>query len=91
MDGLDIDYYRIETGAAGGALVVSMENRSATLRPQLDIYNADKVHMGGNYNNTHGANLSYQVAAEPNTDYFIRVGNPHNDSRGDYTLTVKMQ
>ncbi len=90
MDAHDVDYYRVTTGATGGALVVSLENRSATLRPELNLYNADKKHMGGTYNNTRGANLRYQVAAMPNTVYFVRVRN-YDDSRGKYTLTVKVK
>ena len=72
-------------------MVVLLKNRSTTLRPRLNIYNADKSDMGGVSNNTFGANLSHQVAAEPDTDYFVRVDKPHQNSSGDYTLTVKMQ
>ncbi len=90
MDAHDVDYYRVTTGATGGALVVSLENRSVTLRPELNLYNADKKHMGGTYNNTRGANLRYQDAAMPNTVYFVRIRN-YNDGRGKYTLTVKVQ
>ena len=32
-----------------------------------------------------------QVAAEPQTEYFVRVGNYNHGSSGDYSLTVKMQ
>ena len=55
------------------------------------MHNADKVHMGRVRNYTEGANLRNQVAAEPNTNYFVSVGNYEQRTSGDYTLTVKMQ
>ncbi len=91
MDPFDVDYFRLKTGTNGGNLSVVLENRSTTLKPGVKIYNADKVDMGGVSNGTPGANLRHQVAAEPETEYFVGVGNYGRGSDGDYTLTVTVQ
>src|SRR5438128_11573906 len=41
VDGSDIDYYRINSGA-GGHLQIHVQNDSGTLVPALDIYDARK-------------------------------------------------
>lgn len=89
MDRGDIDYFKISTGTKSGTLTARLENRSTTLRPKLQIFDADKIYRAEIYNGTRGANLSLiRKNVKAGQSYFIRVDNYNNRSAGDYTLTV---
>ncbi len=91
MDAHDNDYFRLETGEAGGTLVVTLENRSTTLEPELHVYNGSKSHVGGAENGTAGADLVYRTKAQPNAKYYVQVRNDSRGTYGDYTLTVTVE
>ena len=91
MDAHDNDFYRFETGDAGGAIVVTLENRSTTLKPSLQFYNGSKSYLGRAHNGTAGADVTYQVNGEPNAKYYVQVRNYDRGTYGDYTLTVKVE
>lgn len=91
MDGRDNDFYRVETGAAGGTLVVMLENRSTTLEPELHLYNGSKSHLGYAENGTAGADLVYRRDVQPDARYYVLVRNDSRSTYGDYTLTVTVE
>ena len=91
MDAHDNDYYRVETGDAAGTMVVTLENRSTTLEPELHFYNGSKSHLGYAENGTAGADLVYRRDVQPNAKYYVQVRNDSRGTYGDYTLTVKVE
>ncbi len=91
MDRYDNDNYRVETCGAGGTMVISLENRSTTLKPALYLYDANKTYMTHVQNGTRGANLSYQFTAVPDSTYHVRIRNYDGRTAGDYTLNVTLQ
>jgi len=81
VDGSDIDYYRISSGA-GGRFYIHVRNESGTLAPALDIYDATKKLIDEKLG------PDDELVAQPNTIYYIQVSGQRNTT-GQYTLTVK--
>ena len=89
MDSGDQDFYQFKTPLNTDKIVVSIQNRSTTLRPSLNVYDAEKRNISGlQYAGNQGANLEHSFVAQPNSTYYIHVSNWDRTS-GDYTLTVK--
>jgi len=89
MDSRDVDFYTFETDQAG-KLVVSLENRSTTLAPGINVYNPDKSQLDYRISNTPGADVSYTLAAQPKSRYYVAVYSCcGSNTSGDYTLTVR--
>ena len=80
VDGSDVDYYRIASGA-GGNFRIHVEKDSGTLLTALDVYNANKNIVEEKL----GSDSSF--VAQPNATYYIQVSGQRNTT-GDYTLTV---
>jgi len=80
VDGSDIDYYRISSGA-GGRLQIHVQKDSGALVPALDIYDAAKKII------EEKLGPDYGLAAQPNTTYYIQVWGQRSTT-GRYTLTV---
>ena len=90
MDEADTDFYQFKTTAQSGQIKVSIENRSATLAPGINLFDANKsLIVGGQYNDTKGANLEYLLSAQTNATYYLQVYGRW--SSGDYTLTLTPQ
>ena len=89
MDVSDIDFFKVKTGGTATKLTAVLDNRSATLRPKLNFYNSGKAHIAERYLDTHGANLSIEIDAKPDTEYYVRVWNYNRGTDGAYTLTVR--
>jgi hypothetical protein len=91
MDQGDVDYYTFET-KNDVRLVVSFENRSATLKPELSIYNPDKSQMSGRANTTAGGDVTVAFVAQPGSRYYVRVA-PYavDGGSGKYALMVRPQ
>jgi hypothetical protein len=86
MDDKDTDFYKV-SGAAKTPVIVTLDNQSATLKPDIKIFDANKSQVMEKYDATAGANLSFSVAVEPGKDFYIEVL-PYNSS-GKYRLGVK--
>jgi hypothetical protein len=80
VDGSDIDYFRINSGA-GGRLQIHVRKDSGTLAPALDVYDAAKKIIAEKLGPDYG------FAGQPNTTYYIQVWGQRNTT-GQYTLTV---
>ena len=80
VDGSDIDYYRIGSGA-GGNFRIHVAKDSGTLLTALDVYDANKKIIEEKL----GSDSSF--VAQPNVVYYIQVSGQRSTT-GDYTLTV---
>jgi len=86
LDEQDNDWYRL-AAAPGATLRVTFENRSATLRPDVVVYNAQRSAVESRSDSTVGASLDFSVTTSPGEAYFIQV-KPFSTA-GDYRLTVR--
>jgi hypothetical protein len=86
MDEKDADWYKL-TGIDAREVTVKMENRSATLKPWVKVYDKHKSEILSQYNGTPGANLEFTVKTEPGSDYYLHVL-PY-DSHGNYQLSAR--
>ena len=86
MDEKDNDYFRF-SGATKANLTVTLDNQSATLKPDIKIYDANKSQLMEKYDGTAGANLTFPINVEAGKDFYVQV--VPNASTGKYKLTVK--
>jgi hypothetical protein len=80
VDGSDIDYYQIRSGA-GGHLRIHVQKDSGTLVPALDVYDAARKII------EEKLGPDYGFSGQPNTTYYIQVWGQRN-TIGQYTVTV---
>jgi hypothetical protein len=89
LDGKDLDWYRLGN-VAQKEIAVRLENMSATLLPDIRVYNQSKSEIARKYETTPGANLDFSFAAESGKEFYITVaafgGSP---SRSDYILSTQ--
>jgi hypothetical protein len=89
-DTKDQDYFKFRyTPQLRDKVIVTLENRSTTLRPWVKVYDKNKSEILNHYNDTYGANLEFTLSMEPESDYYLQVL-PY-DSSGQYHLTVVAQ
>lgn len=88
MDDQDSDWLHF-TGAPQKPLMVTLENLSTTLRPDVRIYNSNKSEVTHQYDGTPGANLSFPLPPQAGTDFYVQVGYFAVSSAGKYKLSVK--
>jgi len=81
VDGSDIDYYRINSGTAGGHVQIHIQNDSATFVPGLSVYDSAKKLI------EERPSTDYSLATQPNTTYYLQVWGQRSTT-GPYTLTV---
>nr|ART38793.1 G253 [uncultured bacterium] len=87
LDEQDNDWYRL-AAAPGKSLRVTLENRSATLRPNVVIYNAQRSGLQDRYDGTPGASLDFSFDTTPGEAYYFQV-KPFSSGSGDYRLTMR--
>ncbi|MDH3444510.1 MAG: hypothetical protein OEN50_11335 [Deltaproteobacteria bacterium] len=85
MDTNDQDWFRLSR-ASNAKVNVRLQNRSATLRPYVMIYDENRSAVTSKYDGTPGASLEFTFDAKPGRDYYIKVL-PY-DTVGPYELTV---
>lgn len=85
LDPQDDDWYVLRA-APGRTLRLRLENRSATLRPSVIAYNAQRSQLHNPYDGTAGASLDFSFEAMPGASYYIRV-QPYG-TYGAYRMTV---
>ena len=91
--GTDVDYFKFHNSASLRDIVkVTLQNLSATLAPDVRVYNQNKAEIEHKYDITPGANLELSFTAEPGTDNYIAVG-PFGGapSNSKYRLSVVAQ
>ena len=71
------DHFRIE-----------LENRSTTLEPRIELFDADKASLGEVHQTTKGADLVYPFVGAPDRRYMFRVSNYYGSSVGAYLVRV---
>ena len=81
VDGSDIDYYRINSGAAGGRVQIHIRNNSSAFVPGLSVYDSAKKLI------EERLAADYSLATQPNTTYYVQVWGQRSTT-GPYTLTV---
>jgi hypothetical protein len=85
MDNKDHDWYRV-SGAGKPNVMVTFENLSTTLKPDVKVYDGNKSLIVEKYDGTPGANLSFAVDIKQARDFYVEVA-PYG-SAGKYRLRV---
>lgn len=85
LDTQDDDWYVLKA-APGSRVRLQLENRSATLRPSVIVYNAQRSSLHNPYDGTPGASLDFSFDSTPGATYFFKV-TPYG-TQGDYRLTL---
>ncbi|MEP6699236.1 MAG: hypothetical protein ABJB09_05840 [Verrucomicrobiota bacterium] len=90
VDGKDTDFFRITTPPKyRDILQAQIENQSTTLRPGINVFDANKsLIMGPNYNGTPGANHYPSFSVGPDAALLVQVYGASN-STGRYRIMVK--
>ena len=87
--GKDADYFAFTSPETHRDwLRVELQNRSTTLEPRLELFDAEKTSLSATYKPTPGADLAYAFVAEPATRYVVRVSNTYGNSTGVYLIRV---
>jgi tetratricopeptide (TPR) repeat protein len=84
LDPADSDVYRVVVKP--GPVRVAVRNRSATLAPQMVLYNDDKSEVGRHYNATPGGDVSGESQVQRAGTWYVRIGGI--DTAGQYTLEI---
>lgn len=90
MDGADQDYFRF-TASQEGELHIRFENLSATISPQMLLYDQNKSRLKEAYDGTSGSNLLLSHPVQANQAYYLRVKELRDGQRGDYSLSFAYQ
>ena len=69
-------------------MTVKLTNRSATLRPQLTLYDTNKSQTASNYNTTGGSDISDSMNVTPENTYYIRASDYYGSAAGAYSIKV---
>ncbi len=87
--GKDADYFTFTSPETHRDwLRIELQNRSTTLEPRLELFDAEKASLGSSYKPTPGADLTYSFVAEPTTRYVVRASNTYGSSTGVYLMRV---
>jgi hypothetical protein len=86
MDDKDADWFRI-SGAVGPNVIVSLENLSTTLKPDVKVFSASKSQLLEKYDGTPGANLEFTASVEAGKNFYVQIV-PYG-STGKYRLTTR--
>lgn len=84
LDDKDRDWY-VLPAAPGHKLRLTFDNRSPKLRPNVVIYNAQRVQIGNFYESTQGASLDHSFDVTPGATYYFEV---QPAGTGAYRLTL---
>lgn len=87
--GKDADFYKFTTPETHRDWIrMELQNRSTTLEPRMQLFDADKASLGSKHNTTVGADLNYSFVAPPGTTYIVRVSNYYGENLGVYLLRI---
>lgn len=87
MDKNDRDFFSLAMPEDTGMLRIALSNRSATLHPNVTVYDANKTQIANQQNTTLGGDLTYDVDPKSSPVY-IRVSDYYADGFGAYALKV---
>jgi hypothetical protein len=86
MDGDDVDYYQVQ--ASGDTLSVHLKNTSASLEPQVTIFDGKKNQLESNYSDTPGADYDLSAKVQARDTCYVKISS-RGSTAGTYSLTVK--
>ena len=85
------NFYRFENPLPKRDIVLfRLENKSATLKPQMKIYNGDRSEIVDRYDGTPGASVQQLISVEPGQGLYVQV-KPSYESAGAYQLSAIAQ
>jgi hypothetical protein len=88
-EGGDSDHYVFTTPETHRDWIrIEVQNRSTTLEPRIQLFNAEKTYLGEQYKTTSGADVAYSFVAPPGTKYIARVSNYYGKNLGVYLMRV---
>lgn len=90
MDKFDVDVFQVAGAKVDRQMKVTFANGSATLHPNVTVYDAGKTQIGSTSNTTAGGDLTYTFKA-PKGPIYLRVADHYSGDKGDYTLTIAPQ
>jgi len=67
---------------------VSIQNRSTSLDPDLELFDASKAHLASATNGTAGGDLTYDFVSAPGATYSLRVTTHYGNGSGVYLVSV---
>jgi hypothetical protein len=92
------NFYRFDNPLKQRDIVLlRLDNKSATLRPQINIYNADRSLMVDKHDPTLGASLQQPISLDPGQTIYVEVtsawdgGRMSRDTSGAYHLSAMPQ
>ena len=84
------DFYKFENpGTLRDVIVIRLDNQSATLKPDIKIYNAERSAITEKYDGTPGASVEQAISLDPGQAIYVEV-NPYG-SAGAYRLSAVAQ
>jgi hypothetical protein len=90
LDTDDQDNYVIQLGANLSQVQITLRNRSASLKPRVGVYRANRQWLGGTSENswevTAGQDIDYTFEATAGDRYFVSVTSL--EGGGEYLMTV---
>lgn len=86
MDVGDDDVYRFAVGA--GPVRALLTNRSATLAPEITLFDDNRSQVANQYTTTPGAHISAEAVAARAGTWYLRVKAFTGASGGEYTIKV---
>ncbi len=85
----DADYFAFTTPETyRDRIRIELQNRSTTLEPRLELFDAEKTSHGEVHKTTPGADVAYALVAPPATTYLVRVSNYYGNTVGVYLMRV---
>lgn len=91
IEAKDTDYYTFTCeNKVIDWIKIELVNRSTTLKPGLTLYNGKKSQLTYHYQNTAGADLSFNHIAAPGEVFYLQVYNRGNTT-GKYHLKITAQ
>jgi outer membrane protein OmpA-like peptidoglycan-associated protein len=83
-------FYFANSGKKRDRILVRLENKSTTLRPNIKVYNEDKSQIANAYDYTDGASVEQMISLDPGEGIYVEVL-PFTGTAGAYELSAKAQ
>ena len=74
-----------------GQIEINLVNRSTTLRPRIELFDASKSHVGAKANKTPGGDLTASFKITPEKAYHLEVRDQYLEAAGAYHLIVRFK
>jgi hypothetical protein len=91
MDPQDDDNYFFRWGPRDGVAVLSVQNRSSTLKPGMRLHGPNKGRVADHSQSTSGGDLTYRHELKANTRYYVAIYCKFRDNHGAYAFSVRAE